>query len=93
MNATQRMARTQSPQTEGHPDIGAEDARQGARTGYMRRVLTVSLTLAALAMVVVWFVFFRPTPPTRHSAAGASPATLGPTSNAAANPATPVAGQ
>ena len=91
MNAMQRMARTGGTQTEGHPDIGAEDARQGARTGYMRRVLTVSLTLAVLVMVVLWFVFFRPTPP--HPTAGASPATVAPNTNAAPGAATPVGSQ
>lgn len=93
MNATQRMARTGPAQTEDPIDIGAENARQGARTGYMRRVLSVSLTLAVLAMVVLWFVFFRPTPPAPHATANPTPATLAPNTNPAPGAATPVGGQ
>ncbi len=38
-------------------DIGAQDARQGAETGTVRWVLRVSLGLAVLAGVVIYFSY------------------------------------
>ena len=44
-----------------HVDVGAEDARQGQKTGYMRRVLSVSVMLAVIAMIGAWLWMARPT--------------------------------
>jgi hypothetical protein len=62
---------------QGHPNIGAENARQGAKTGYMRRVLVVSTLLAAIALVGTWLWLSRTTPttPTAMTAPAAAPAT------------------
>jgi hypothetical protein len=38
--------------------IGTQDARQGKELGIMRYVLTISLALAVLAGVVIYFIFF-----------------------------------
>lgn len=38
--------------------IEVEDARQGATTGYMRRVLTISVVLATLAMAGALWAFY-----------------------------------
>lgn len=48
----------------GHPELNTEQARQGASTGYMRRVLTISLMLGvmALAGAIAWFSGSSPNP-------------------------------
>jgi len=43
---------------DGHKDLSAQDARQGAETGTVRWVLRVSLALAVLAGLVIYFSFF-----------------------------------
>ncbi|MGH6829106.1 MAG: hypothetical protein ACREFW_09380 [Rhizomicrobium sp.] len=40
-------------------DIGAEQARQGAETGTVRWVLHISLILAIVAGIILYFSFFR----------------------------------
>ena len=44
------------------PEISPQDARQGAKTGFMRRVLTVSVVLAVIAMIGAWLWTSRPKP-------------------------------
>lgn len=44
--------------TDGRKDLSAQDARQGAETGTVRWVLYISLALAVLAGLVVYFSFF-----------------------------------
>jgi len=48
----------------GHPDLTAEEARQGATTGHMRWVLFVSLVLGVLALAgaIIWFSGGSPNP-------------------------------
>ena len=56
----------------GGEQIGSQDARQGMKTGYMRRVLTVSVVLAVVAMLAAWLWIARPktmVPDTSHNAA------------------------
>jgi len=43
--------------TDNHKDLSAQDARQGAETGTVRWVLRISLTLAVLAGLVIYFSF------------------------------------
>lgn len=45
--------------TDNRKDLSAQDARQGAETGSVRWVLRISLGLAVLAGVVIYFSFFR----------------------------------
>lgn len=40
-------------------DLNAVDARQGVETGTVRWVLRVSLILAVVAGIVIYFSFFR----------------------------------
>jgi hypothetical protein len=44
---------------DGHTELSAEEARQGAETGTVRWVLHISLGLAVLAGIVIYFSFFR----------------------------------
>ena len=44
--------------TDGHKDISAQDARQGVETDTVRWVLRISLALAVLAGLVIYFSFF-----------------------------------
>lgn len=47
----------------GHAtQIEAQDARQAMKTGYMRRVLAVSVVLAVLAMAAAFWAFHRSAP-------------------------------
>jgi hypothetical protein len=45
--------------TDNHKELSAQDARQGAETGTVRWVLRISLGLAVLAGLVIYFSFFR----------------------------------
>jgi hypothetical protein len=45
---------------EPKPTLSAQDARQGKELGVMRYVLYISLSLAVLAGVVVYFSFSSP---------------------------------
>jgi hypothetical protein len=45
--------------TDNHKDLSAQDARQGAETGTVRWVLRISLVLAVLAGLVIYFSFVR----------------------------------
>ena len=40
-------------------EISTQDARQGKELGVMRYVLYISLSLAALAGVIIYFSFFN----------------------------------
>lgn len=40
-------------------DIGTQQARQGAETGTVRWVLHISLGLAIVAGLIIYFSFFR----------------------------------
>lgn len=40
-------------------DLSAKDARQGVETGTVRWVLHISLGLAILAGIILYFTFFR----------------------------------
>jgi hypothetical protein len=40
-------------------NLDAQDARQGAETGTVRWVLRISLGLAVVAGIVIYFSFFR----------------------------------
>ena len=65
----------QGAEPQGGEHIGSQDARQGMKTGYMRRVLTVSLMLAVVAMLGAWLWIARPktmVPDTAHNAAQVS---------------------
>ena len=42
---------------DGHTELDTEDARQGAETGTVRWVLYISLGLAALAGIIIYFSF------------------------------------
>jgi hypothetical protein len=44
--------------TDNREDLSAQDARQGAETGTVRWVLRISLGLAVLAGIIVYFSFF-----------------------------------
>jgi len=44
---------------EERKDLNAVEARQGAETGTVRWVLHISLALAVIAGIVIWFSFFR----------------------------------
>jgi hypothetical protein len=44
---------------DGHKELNAQEARQGAETGTVRWVLHISLGLAVLAGIIVYFTFFR----------------------------------
>lgn len=44
---------------DGHKELDAQDARQGAETGTVRWVLHISLGLAIVAGIIVYFAFFR----------------------------------
>ncbi|HXL70576.1 MAG TPA: hypothetical protein VN935_04965 [Rhizomicrobium sp.] len=44
---------------DGHTELSAGEARQGAETGTVRWVLHISLGLAVLAGIVIYFSFFR----------------------------------
>jgi hypothetical protein len=45
--------------TDGHKELDAQDARQGAETGTVRWVLHISLGLAIVAGIIIYFTFFR----------------------------------
>jgi hypothetical protein len=45
--------------TDNHKDLNAQEARQGAETGTVRWVLHISLGLAVLAGIILYFSFFR----------------------------------
>jgi hypothetical protein len=45
--------------TDGRKELDAQDARQGAETGTVRWVLHISLGLAIVAGIIVYFAFFR----------------------------------
>lgn len=44
---------------DGSKNLDAQDARQGAETGTVRWVLRVSLGLAVVAGIIIYFSFFR----------------------------------
>jgi hypothetical protein len=44
---------------DGHTELDTEDARQGAETGTVRWVLYISLGLAVLAGIIIYFSFSR----------------------------------
>ncbi len=44
--------------TDDHKDLSAQEARQGMEAGTVRWVLRISLALAVLAGVVIYFSFF-----------------------------------
>jgi len=44
--------------TDHHKELNAQDARQGAETGTVRWVLRISLGLAVLAGLIIYFSFF-----------------------------------
>jgi len=44
---------------DGPKNIDAQDARQGAETGTVRWVLYISLGLAILAGIIIYFSFFH----------------------------------
>lgn len=43
----------------GKTVLSAQEARQGKELGVMRYVLTISLTLAVIAGIAIYAVFFR----------------------------------
>jgi hypothetical protein len=45
--------------TDNHKDLDAVEARQGVETGTVRWVLRISLGLAVLAGIIIYFSFFR----------------------------------
>ena len=45
--------------TGNHRELSTQEARQGAETGTVRWVLRISLALAVLAGLVLYFRFFR----------------------------------
>ena len=45
--------------SENRKDLNAVEARQGAETGTVRWVLRISLLLAVIAGLVIYFSFFR----------------------------------
>lgn len=44
---------------DNHKDLNTRDARQGVETGTVRWVLHISLGLAILAGIIIYFSFFR----------------------------------
>ncbi|HXS07458.1 MAG TPA: hypothetical protein VN723_11760 [Rhizomicrobium sp.] len=44
---------------EERKDLNTVEARQGVETGTVRWVLHISLALAVIAGLVIWFSFFR----------------------------------
>ena len=49
--------------TDHHKDLNAQDARQGAETGTVRWVLRISLALAVLAGMIIYFSYAHFCPP------------------------------
>jgi hypothetical protein len=48
------------PPNLGGQIIGSQDARQGLKTGHMRWVLGISVTLAVVVLSGIWFFYPRP---------------------------------
>lgn len=46
-----------TPQRSEAPELGTTEARQGVKRPMVGRTLAISLTLAVLAMIILWFVF------------------------------------
>jgi len=44
---------------DNRKDLDTVEARQGAETGTVRWVLQISLALAVIAGLIVWFSFFH----------------------------------
>ena len=44
---------------DGHKELNTQEARQGAETGTVRWVPHISLGLAILAGIIIYFTFFR----------------------------------
>ena len=44
---------------DGHQELNTQEARQGAETGTVRWVLHISLGLAIVAGIIIYFSFFR----------------------------------
>ena len=44
---------------DNRKDLNAVEARQGVETGTVRWVLQISLVLAVIAGLIVWFSFFH----------------------------------
>ena len=44
---------------DGREELSTDEARQGAETGTVRWVLHISLGLAVLAGIIIYFSFFR----------------------------------
>ena len=44
---------------DGHEELSTQDARQGVETGTVRWVLHISLGLAIVAGIIIYFSFFR----------------------------------
>jgi hypothetical protein len=44
---------------DGHEELDTVEARQGVETGTVRWVLRISLGLAVLAGIIIYFSFFR----------------------------------
>ena len=44
---------------DNRKDLNTVDARQGVETGTVRWVLHISLVLAVIAGLIVWFSFFH----------------------------------
>jgi hypothetical protein len=57
MPQNERMAMPDNNASD-RKDLNAQDARQGVETGTVRWVLRISLALAVLAGVIIYFSFF-----------------------------------
>jgi len=44
---------------DGHTELSTQEARQGMETGTVRWVLHISLGLAIVAGIIVYFAFFH----------------------------------
>jgi hypothetical protein len=44
---------------DGHEELSTQEARQGVETGTVRWVLHISLGLAIVAGIIIYFAFFR----------------------------------
>ena len=84
----------------GHaPELTPEEARQGAKTGFMRRILTVSVVLAVIALIGAWLWTARPHPVVAQAGSPVAEAPPAPTDQPslpqnlerATNPPTPAA--
>jgi hypothetical protein len=71
MDARTRLERSDP---DHGPELRPDEARQAVKTGFMRRVLTISTVLAVIALIGVWLWSDRPKPIVAPAASSAAQA-------------------